>query len=57
MGAVLAKKFFKTGEDAIIAKYDSVNQIPVTTIREEKGIVGDHVKGAKLYIVVNVASK
>ena len=57
MGAALAKKFFKTGEDAIIAKYDSVNQIPVTTIREEKGIVSDHVKGAKLYIVVNVASK
>ena len=43
MGGAIAKIFFKTGEDDISAKYDSVNQIPVTTIRGEKGIVADHV--------------
>jgi len=57
MGAAVAKIFFKTGEDDIIAKYDSVNQIPCTSIRGEKGIVSDHLVDKKLYIIVNVASK
>ena len=43
MGPVLAKIFFKTGEDDISAKYKSVNDIPVTTINGQQGIVNDHV--------------
>ena len=56
MGGAIAKLIFKSGEDDITAKYESVNQIPVTTIRGEKGIVADHVQGKKLYLIVNVAS-
>lgn len=57
MGAALAKVFFKTGEDDILAKYENVNQIPVKLINGEQTVIGDQVKGKKLYLIVNVASK
>ena len=57
MGAAIAKLVFKKGEDDITAKYPSVNDIPVTTIDVSKGLVADRVKGKKIYLIVNVASK
>jgi len=57
MGNAIANIVFKKGEDDLQAKYDSVNQIPIKTIRGEEGLVADHVGGKKLYLIVNVASK
>ena len=57
MGNAIAKLVFKTGEDDISAKYDTVNQVPIKTIRGEDGVVADYVKGKKVYLIVNVASK
>lgn len=57
MGNAIAKLIFKKGEDAISAKYKSVNDIPVKTIRGKEGIVQDFVQNKKVYLIVNVASK
>ena len=57
MGNQIANLVFKKGEDAILAKYASVNLIPVKTIRGQEGIIGDFVTGKKIYLIVNVASK
>lgn len=57
MGNAIANIVFKKGEDDLQAKYDSVNQIPIKTIKGEEGLVADHVGGKKLYLIVNVASK
>ena len=57
MGGTIAKMIFKKGEDDISAKYNSVNDIPVKTINGIEGKIADHVKGKKIYLVVNVASK
>ena len=57
MGNAIAKMIFKKGEDDISAKYKSVNDIPVKTINGLDGKISDHVKGKKIYLVVNVASK
>lgn len=57
MGNAIAKIVFKKGEDNICAKYQSVNDIPVTTIDGQQGKIQDYVQGKKIYLIVNVASK
>ena len=58
MGALAAKILFKTGNDKFeINKYQSLNQVEVTTINGHKSKIGDFVQDSKLYIIVNVASK
>ena len=59
MGGLIAKIVFKNGDDKLdSSKYSSLNDIPATSL---SGVMhdklGDVVKGKKLYLVVNVASK
>ena len=57
MGAVVSV-IFKRGEDTFtMDKYTSLNEIEVETIDGQKTTIGNMVAGAKLYIIVNVASK
>ena len=59
MGGVLAKIVFKSGKDSLDQnKYQSINEIPVTTVEGQDyekliDLVGDK----KLYLIVNTASK
>ena len=58
MGGAVAKVVFKSGKDKFdIDKYESLNDIEVTTLEEEKKTMGDVVAGKKLYLIVNTASK
>lgn len=57
MGDSISKMFFKVGEDDISAKYDNLNQIPATLIDGTETTIGDQIKGKKVYLVVNIASK
>lgn len=58
MGAVVSKIIFKRGSDKFtISNYDSLNEISVTTISGETKTIGELVNGAKIYLIVNTASK
>ena len=57
MGAV----FFKSGNDKSfekeIAKYSSLNEVPVTTIEGQVTTIGNLVTDKCLYLIINTASK
>ena len=57
MGGVMAKVVFKSGNDEISAKYNSLLEIPVTTIEGQKKTFAEVAGNKFLYLVVNVASK
>ena len=58
MGGAIAKIIFKTGNDEFdTKKYESLLDIPVTTIKGEKMKFLELTGNKYLYLIVNVASK